>query len=92
MENRLALSTGAFYAGLSIVLVSGIGWGMVAEAHPLLPPGIMLVGAVAAVAARVASRRLERRLRRHDFCEGLGGYPLRILREPRFMSRRRHVA
>lgn len=92
MDSRLALSVRAFYAGLVIMLVAGVGWSVLQDVGTLLLPGLMLVGALLAVGAKLWNCRLQRASRRRDVHEGLGGYPMQVLRDPRFMSRRRSVA
>jgi hypothetical protein len=91
MESRLALSVRAFYVGLLALLAAGVGWAVLGRVHPMLPPGLMLGGAMMAIGARAWSRRLQRAFRQ-EAGEGFGGYPMRVLRDPRFMSRRRSVA
>jgi len=92
MQERLVLSQQGFYLGLSVMLAAGIlsasSWPGGGYGTPILT----LLGAGMALAARLWHRRLGRAARRHSSSLDLGGYPLDLLRDPRFISRRRHVA
>jgi len=92
MERRLAISIRAFYVGLAMMLAAGIGSAALDNVFRMLPVGLMLAGALLAVIARLWGRRLRRRAWRLDACDEIGGYPMHVLRDPRFMNRRRHVA
>ena len=58
----------------------------------LSPLASGITGAVVALSARLAIRRLHRASRHHDPLIGFGGYPMSTLRDPQFMTRRQRTA
>ena len=67
------------------MLAAGILSAAVGTSGGVMAP-LMLTGAGVALGARLWHRRLHRAARRRDDLHDLGGYPLDMLRDPRFTS------
>ena len=87
MQQRLTLSHQMFCAGLLIMLAAGILSTTVWTAGGYVMPIFMLGGATLALGARLWRYHLRRHLGRESFIPDLGGYPLDLLRHPRFSAR-----
>ncbi len=86
MHSQLRWAARAFYFGLVLMLAAGMASALLSEVGRWVPLGVTLVGATLAVAAKGWIWRVRCRSRQFDAFEGYGGYPMQILRDPRFMS------
>ncbi len=89
MQQRVALSNQVFFLGLGVMLATGILSARFFSGSHAAVTGLMLAGAVIALAARLWYHHLRRTARRIDGFSDLGGYPSHLLRDQRFISRRR---
>ena len=88
-QQRLTLSQRMFHIGLLLMLITGILSTTIPAQDNLLVPGLILTGALMALAARIWRHYIHRAARQQDNMIDLGGYPLELLRDPRFSSHRR---
>ena len=89
MQRRIALSHHLFYFGLALMLGNEILSATVLAGTGSALPVLTLAGAVIALAARLWHHRLRRAARPDHTIVDLGGYPLDLLRHPRFTHQRR---
>ena len=89
MQRRIALSQQLFYAGLFLILGAGITSATIFPAGGLGLELLMLSGGIISLLSHIWQRRLRRSARETNNLVGLGGYPLDLLRDPRFISPRR---
>lgn len=86
MHTRLTLSHGVFYLGLLLMLGTGIMSAAVWPGGGYGISALTLAGAGIALGARLWHRRLHRAARQDRTLVDLGGYPIDLLRDPRFTS------
>ena len=89
MQQQFSLSRRAFFAGLLLMLGTGILSATIWTGGGYAMPLLMLTGALVALGARLWHHRLRRAARQGNTMPDLGGYPLDLLRDPRFTSRGR---
>ena len=92
MQQRIALSSQVFYAALCFMLGTAVASATIWSAAPRTVAGLTLIGAITALGARLRYHRLRRAARHADTLVDLGGYPMHLLRDPRFTARRRNLA
>ncbi len=88
MRRQLNWSGHLFRAGILLMLATGIPAAIAWPQSDILLLGLTGAGAALALAARIGQRRWLDVRPAGDDAIALGGYPLSLLRDPRFTSRR----
>lgn len=88
VQHQLVMCQRLFIAGIGVMLVSATLSATVFAGRGYAMPAVTLIGAVIALTGRIGRYRLLRLARSGDRLVDLGGYPLDMLRDPRFTSRR----
>ncbi|MHC4443893.1 MAG: hypothetical protein ACYTF1_11000 [Planctomycetota bacterium] len=91
-QKRITLSHRIFYIGLLIMLAASILSTTIPAQNNLLIPLLILTGALISLAARIWRIRIHRAARQQDTMVDIGGYPLELINDPHFTTRRRPAA
>lgn len=89
MQQRITRNQQVFYLGLFMMLATAVASAATWPGADSRLTAVMLLGALISLAARIRHHLLRRSARRQNRFLDLAGYPLDLLRNPRFTSQRR---